>query len=118
MSQDGNGVFCTKYLKDFSGYDIDFSQKLKLDNLINKDNAADNGFDFVKDSKEQLAKIFDIFDEPEVRSQDLDNVQRFRIIAEKQRAGGNEEFAGIFAGMADSTDAVLSFLGKSLEDEL
>jgi hypothetical protein len=46
MSQDGNGVFCTKYLKDFSGYDIDFSQKLKLDNLINKDNAADNGFDF------------------------------------------------------------------------
>ena len=72
----------------------------------------------IKDSQNQLFKILDMFDNPEVQNQDLDNVQRFRIIAEKQRAGGNKEYANIFAGLASPTDAVLSFLGRSSDDEI
>jgi hypothetical protein len=67
------------------------------------------------DFKEQtdiLSDLFDMFNQPSINNPELNNVQRFQLLAEQQREKGNLEYAATFDSLGAQTNAVLKLLGS------
>ena len=69
------------------------------------------------ESKPQIINnIFNAFANPEVSNPELNNVQRFTLLAEKAKTAGNADFSVIFENLAKQQEMVMALFGETKDD--
>ena len=101
--KDGNGVSCSKYMREFGDYELDLS-KNKNDNQKSKKEESNN------EGLNLINSLFKYFNTPEIQDEGINNLQRFKVLQDKAKAEGDEEFVGIFGNLAESHKQVFDFL--------
>jgi hypothetical protein len=113
IPRDANGVPGTEYLQSFADYNLDFNQDIDVKSLTGLKTTHDTypSFD-IEVQRDAISDVFSIFSSPEVNNPELNNMERFKLIAEQQRAQGKHEYAQQFDSLASQLEAAMSVLGS------